>query len=666
MLELINAERIKAGVAPVILGDNVAAQLHAESALENCFSSHWGIDGLKPYMRYSVAGGYQSNAENASGSDYCIKGSERYRALGSIEREIEKAMYGLQGNGGLMGSPGHRRNILGKWHKKVNIGLAWDRYNFKAVQQFEGNYIEYDHLPFIENGIISLSGTVRNGVAFEDAGDLKVRLYYDPPTRPLTRGQISRTYCSRDGLRIASLREPVTGDLFYSRDKVRRTIETSRCPDPYNVSADSPAPRSLDEAHEFWQAAYDESQKPKGRGSIVISRVTTSKWTASGAAFSVTADISDLLSEYGNGVYTLLMWAPLGSEAVVISEYSMFLVDLQSPTEPSPTGSETADDFEQRRSEAKLHMLEIINAERQDAGLHPLVLGDNVAAQLHAGASLEGCFSSHWGLDGLKPYMRYSLAGGYQSNSHFVLGSDYCVTASDGYSPKDSIKGWMNSQALAPHYRIVNIGLAWDEYNSEVVLQCEGDYVKYDQLPAIEDGILSLSGTVKNGVSLNEDRDLGVQIYYDPPPHPLTLGQISRTYCSGVGRQIAALRAPLAGNRFYTEDDFTKSYRPCADPHKIPPDAPAPESRDEARQLWQEARDASEAREALSITGSWVTASEWTARNEVFSVKADVRDLLTENGTGVYKLILWGDIGSERAVISEYAIFHGVTPPDGY
>ena len=35
MLELINAERKKAGVAPVVLGDNIAAQLHAESSLEN-------------------------------------------------------------------------------------------------------------------------------------------------------------------------------------------------------------------------------------------------------------------------------------------------------------------------------------------------------------------------------------------------------------------------------------------------------------------------------------------------------------------------------------------------------------------------------------------------------------------------------------------------------
>ena len=74
MLEAINAERARAGRDALVLGDNVAVQLHAEASLEHCFSSHWGIDGLKPYMRYSLAGGYQANGENVHGSDYCIEG----------------------------------------------------------------------------------------------------------------------------------------------------------------------------------------------------------------------------------------------------------------------------------------------------------------------------------------------------------------------------------------------------------------------------------------------------------------------------------------------------------------------------------------------------------------------------------------------------------------
>ena len=160
MLELINEQRARVDLDPVVLGDNIAAQLHADAALKNCFASHWGIDGLKPYMRYSLAGGYQANGENGHGSDYCIKASDWYRAIESIDSEIRDAMSGW------MSSPGHRRNILGKWHKKVNIGLAWDKYNFLAYQHFEGDYVEYDELPSIQDGILSLSGIAKNGARF--------------------------------------------------------------------------------------------------------------------------------------------------------------------------------------------------------------------------------------------------------------------------------------------------------------------------------------------------------------------------------------------------------------------------------------------------------------------------------------------------------------------
>ena len=131
MQDLINQERKKAGVSLIGLGDNVAAQLHAESSLANCFSSHWGLNGLKPYMRYSLAGGYQSNAENGAGNDYCITETDGYAPIRSVQQELVKMMDGL------MSSPGHRRNILDKSHKKVNIGLAWDQYNLSLYQHFE-------------------------------------------------------------------------------------------------------------------------------------------------------------------------------------------------------------------------------------------------------------------------------------------------------------------------------------------------------------------------------------------------------------------------------------------------------------------------------------------------------------------------------------------------
>ena len=325
----------------------------------------------------------------------------------------------------------------------------------------------------------------------------------------------------------------------------------------------------------------------------------------------------------------------------------------------------------------KEYMLTIINAEREKAGVDPVILGDNIAAQLHAESSLENCVSSHWGIDGLKPYMRYSLAGGYQSNSENWLGLNYCVTASDGYRTlgsieqeiRDAMEGWMDSAGhrrniLDRWHKKVNIGLAWDRYNINAIQHFEGDYVEYEHLPAIEDGIITLSGIVKNGVVLKEGADLGIQIHYDPPPHVLTRGQVSRTDCYDSGLRISALRQPLTGNWFYSTDEFTYSYEPCPNPYDVPNDARPPRSHDEAAfgiewnlLPW---------RIPKQIHNPWITASEWTVNGNEFSVKADISEILSKYGNGVYLLIAWGKIGFKDVVISEYSIFHGVTPPDTY
>ena len=355
---------------------------------------------------------------------------------------------------------------------------------------------------------------------------------------------------------------------------------------------------------------------------------------------------------------------------------------------PAPTPAPTAMPIltptpipppDQRHYEYKMYMLELINAERNKAGVPPVTLGDNIAAQLHTEISLANCVGSHWGVDGLKPYMRYSLAGGSQSNGENWLGSDYCITSRDGYRAirsieqeiREAIDWWMNSPGhrrniLDRWHKKVNIGLAWDKYNFVAVQHFEGNYVEYDRLPGIENGILSFSGQTINGPRFAEKKDLGLQLYYDPPPHSLTRGQVSRTYCYGLGRQIASFRYPLTGNSYWTEDQFTKTHSPCPDPYSVPVNAPAPRSHDEARRFWQEAYDASQDREELRITVPWITASRWTARGSDFAVTANISELLSEYGPGVYTVLVWGEIGGEDVPISEYSIFHEVEAPDTY
>ena len=315
MLELINKVRTEAGLPEVELGVNRAAQIHADNSLGNCISSHWGVDGLKPYMRYSLAGGYQSNSENGHGSDYCIGASDGYRPLSSLPSQALQAMQGW------LDSPEHRKNILNPIHKRVNIGMAWDRYNFVAFQHFEGDYVEFNALPRIEGGELTFEGRVLNGAKFGEGRFFSVVVDYDPPPQQLTRGQVSRTYCYVSGRPVVFLRKPPPFGIFYLDSEI--DTEQEICPDPYDVPRNASEPTSHDEANQFWQEAYSLSQALSGVP-VSVPVKAVSRWQVSEGEFSVGADLSDILNTNGPGVYTVILWGLLDGYPEVLSQYSIF------------------------------------------------------------------------------------------------------------------------------------------------------------------------------------------------------------------------------------------------------------------------------------------------------------------------------------------------------
>ena len=355
-----------------------------------------------------------------------------------------------------------------------------------------------------------------------------------------------------------------------------------------------------------------------------------------------------------------------------------------APT-PTPTVAPTPTPLPppaQRHPTAKAYLLELINAARTDAGASPLTLGDNIAAQLHAESSLTNCTAGPWGIDGLKPYMRYTLAGGHQTNAETASGLSYCLQPGDDSTPisiEPAIRSALESLLTDPQYRdnilsrwhsTVHLGLAWDDYNLRLVQHFAGNLNEYTQPPALNHGFLSLSGKAHGAIGFDDNDDLRVQIYYDPPPQTLTPGQLARTYCYDSGLLIAELRPPLhSSERRDTRRprDFTHSYRPCPDPYAVPSDAPAPESAAAAQQLRQDARQETESRPQRQLIVPWITADRWQADWGGFSLEADLRDLLAEHGPGVYTVALWGNAGFGRSVqFSQYSIFHDTQPPPTY
>ena len=315
MLDFINEARAEAGVPSVVMGTNQAAQIHSENALAGCFSGHWGLDGTKPYMRYATAGGYQSNGENVSGLNVCVRAGQGYAPLRGIEYEVRKTMKGF------MNSPGHRRTIIGTTYKKVNLGIAWDSYNWRVVQHFEGGHLEFERPPTLENGVLSLEGTLHDGAALVPGDinkDLGIQIYYDPPLRELTRGQVARAYSYGYGAQVAAVRPPAGAGYYYTTNNF--TPQVCSTLDPYEVPTDSPAPRTPEESNHLIDL-------PRYEFCIALGSqpwLDASRWKLETTSFDVWVNLRPVLKGNGPGIYTVVLWANVNGEPEVVGEYPIF------------------------------------------------------------------------------------------------------------------------------------------------------------------------------------------------------------------------------------------------------------------------------------------------------------------------------------------------------
>ena len=322
MLDRINRERQAAGVPPVRLGSNPAAQLHAEHGLQNCILSHWDQWGLKPNHRYSLAGGTGAEAENVAGTSSCIRGagSSRYTKIASREAEVSEHMEGW------MNSPGHRRTILNPAWTRVNLGMAFTAYQSAMVQQFDTDYVTFTTRPSIDDkSVLRAEGTVSN--ASLSIGRTTIfQITHHPPPETLTRGQLAHTYSTCPDPTIGSLLKPAPRGTRYPAGsfQAKRTY-TQNCVNPYRNDPAKPGPKSPEEAHAAWELANELSGSglPKTDS---WERVVASRWNVSGDKFSVKADISSLTDRHGPGIYTLFIWGRPNhmSKPAALSEQAIF------------------------------------------------------------------------------------------------------------------------------------------------------------------------------------------------------------------------------------------------------------------------------------------------------------------------------------------------------
>jgi len=242
-----------------------AAQKHAQDMLDNNYEgAHWGTDGYKPYMRYTVEGGLNYEQENSA----YYSSSKPV----DVKQELKNLQYTMMYDDAAAGWS-HKDNILNKWHKKVSIGIASNATTVTLVQQFEGNYVEYSIPPTLNGQVLSLTGHFLDPTIKLN----NVSIAYDAPPQTLTTAQLNQDQYHHYGLgeRLGIiLPPPAAGQVYGSLPP--NTIVAKKGDFDYN------------------------------------------SW------FYIEADISPILDE-GPGVYTVVLVAMADGEPINLTNYSLFV-----------------------------------------------------------------------------------------------------------------------------------------------------------------------------------------------------------------------------------------------------------------------------------------------------------------------------------------------------
>lgn len=138
ILRQINHDRARHGLAPVRL-DAALSELsdaYCRRQIRYGTTGHFTVDGLTPYMRYSLAGINDGLSENAAA--WSASHSFSDRALYDMARRSQDAMMAENPP-----NDGHRKAILDPHATHVGIGLAWEKGEFRIVQNFARRYINW-------------------------------------------------------------------------------------------------------------------------------------------------------------------------------------------------------------------------------------------------------------------------------------------------------------------------------------------------------------------------------------------------------------------------------------------------------------------------------------------------------------------------------------------
>jgi uncharacterized protein YkwD len=322
-LQRINEDRAKFGISQVSLGDNMAAQVHAEDILKTRVTSHWTTDGEKPYMTYSRLGGEGAVAQNVATSGYpqdydgCSSGALKCDKI-DPRSAIDRLEYNMMNADKACCNNGHRNNILDKHHTHVDIGIAYDDYFFVLVQNFENKYIEWTH-KIGENEVDTIiTNNNDNGDNNNDNSSHQLK----PTTTTMT---MAGSFIDKSGSSSStnSINSKNNDGNSLSLANVQVYFDSLPTPDVYSEHKDDKF-YGLGELVGLVVEPAPPGTAYKQPANFTL--VEAQNWQVEDSTFDITFSLQRLYDTYGNGVYTIILLAKDSEDdSFVTSETSVFL-----------------------------------------------------------------------------------------------------------------------------------------------------------------------------------------------------------------------------------------------------------------------------------------------------------------------------------------------------
>ena len=175
-----------------------------------------------------------------------------------------------------------------------------------------------------------------------------------------------------------------------------------------------------------------------------------------------------------------------------------------------------------------------------------------------------------------------------------------------------------------------------------MVQHFHADYVTYATPPGIDpDGTLRLSGYLTNAAftGLTGSR---IHIGFEPPPTPLSKGQLASTYAVCIPTVIATVHNPARHTSSLKHLRNPVTTPACADPAKVDPATPAPQTPEESNLAWTNAKSRSNSAVPTKSFAVNMTAGTYRITADTFDIVADLSETLRHHGPGVYSVIILG------------------------